>query len=219
MGKSKKEQKKASEPTNESTHDSGPKFAKRRANRNSTIMSGRTIGEKRERLETRNERAAARKKDKKKAVRRVVLTLICFAALGGTLIVLGYNFFSKNEEKVVNINVEAPIEYHPTVNIIDEDASAFDGKITSRMETFIGQVEHDFKDLNYSLEKVVIPSGSVREVDFYLQDHPGFIKMTIDRGSAVSVEDADRMMRYLAGQGTTEYQYIDVRLAGRAYWK
>ena len=217
MGKNKK--KKTADKAPEPVQAPSPKLAKRRANRNSTIMSGRTIGEKRERLETRNERAAARKKDKKKAVRRVVLTLICFAALGGTLIALGYNFFSKNEEKAVNINVEAPTEYHPTAEIIDEDASASDGKITSRMENFIGQVERDFKDLNYTLEKAVIPSGSVREVDFYLQDHPGFIKMTIDRGSAVSVEDADRMMRYLAGQGTTEYQYIDVRLAGRAFWK
>ena len=37
-----------------------PELARRRENRNSTIMSGLTIGEKRERLETKSERAAAR---------------------------------------------------------------------------------------------------------------------------------------------------------------
>ena len=38
-----------------------PELVKRRANRNSTIRSGRTIGEARERLETKNERVAARR--------------------------------------------------------------------------------------------------------------------------------------------------------------
>ena len=44
-----------------------PELVKRRMHRKSTIVSGRTIGEKRERLETKNERAAARKKHKARA--------------------------------------------------------------------------------------------------------------------------------------------------------
>ena len=44
--------------------------------------------------------------------------------------------------------------------------------------------------------------------------------MTIDRGTAVSVEDADRMLRYLKTIGQIEnYTYIDVRIEGKAYWK
>ena len=43
--------------------------------------------------------------------------------------------------------------------------------------------------------------------------------MIIDRDTAVSVEDADRMLRYLSDQGTVEFQYIDVRLPHKAYWK
>ena len=41
----------------------------------------------------------------------------------------------------------------------------------------------------------------------------------MDRDTAVSAEDAFRMVRYLENQGITEYQYIDVRLPGKAYWK
>lgn len=197
-----------------------PKLAKRRANRKSTIMSGRTIGEKRERLETRNERAAARKKDKKRATRRVIFTIFGFLILIGILVFLATYFLKDNEPTITaSPAAESTPEYRPTIEVIDEDSGASEGKITSRMETFIGQVERDFKDLNYTLAKAVIPTGSIREVDFYLQDHPGFIKMTIDRGSAVSVEDADRLIRYLAGQGITEYQYLDVRLPGKAFWK
>lgn len=196
-----------------------PKLAKRSMNRKSTIMSGRTIGEKRERLETRNERAAARKKDKKKAARRVIFTILGFVILGVAAFMVARNFISTNEPEPVAQTTEPTPEYHPTIEVIDEDASAADGKITSRMETYIGKLERDFKDLGYTPAKAVIPTGSIREVDFYLQDHPGFIKATIDRDSAVTAEDADRLIRYLAGQGITDYQYLDVRLPTKAFWK
>ena len=196
-----------------------PKLAKRRSNKKSTIMSGRTIGEKRERLETRNERAAARKKDKKKAARRVFFTILGFVMLGVAAVLVARNFIVKNEPEPIAEQSEPIPEYRPTIEIIDEDSSAAEGKITSRMESFIGKLERDFKDLGYRPVKAVIPTGSIREVDFYLEDHPGFVKTTIDRDSAVTAEDADRLIRYLAGQGIAEYQYIDVRLPGRAFWK
>ena len=104
------------------------------------------------------------------------------------------------------------------VEVIDEDATATSG-ITSRMSEYIGQAEVDYRSLGYTPVKAVIPSGAIREVDFYLDGHPGYIKMHIDRPTAVSVEDADRMLRYLADQGTTEFQYIDVRIPYKAYWK
>ena len=196
-----------------------PKLAKRRSNKKSTIMSGRTIGEKRERLETRNERAAARKKDKKKAARRVFFTILGFVMLGVAAVLVARNFIVKNEPEPIAEQSEPIPEYRPTIEIIDEDSSAAEGKITSRMESFIGKLERDFKDLGYRPAKAVIPTGSIREVDFYLESHPGFVKTTIDRDSAVTAEDADRLIRYLAGQGIAEYQYIDVRLPGRAFWK
>ena len=147
-----------------------PKLAKRRSNKKSTIMSGRTIGEKRERLETRNERAAARKKDKKKAARRVFFTILGFVMLGVAAVLVARNFIVKNEPEPIAEQSEPIPEYRPTIEIIDEDSSAAEGKITSRMESFIGKLERDFKDLGYRPAKAVIPTGSIREVDFYLED-------------------------------------------------
>lgn len=198
-----------------------PKLVHRRANRKSAMVSGRTIGEKRERMETKNERAAARKKDKKKATRRVLFTILGFIIFGVAIVLLITNLLrpSTETEPVAEVTTDSTPEYQPTIEIIDEDASAAEGKITSRMTTYIGQAEQDFKDLGYQPVKAVIPTGSIREVDFYLEGHSGFIKTTIDRGSAESVEDADRLLRYLAGQGITESQYLDVRLPGRAFWK
>jgi hypothetical protein len=80
-------------------------------------------------------------------------------------------------------------------------------------------IEVDFRDLGYKVVKAVIPSGSIREVDLYIEGKNGFIKTTIDRGTAVTVEDADRVIRYLAERGIGDFEYIDARVEGRAFWK
>lgn len=195
-----------------------PELARRRENRNSTFKMGRTIGEQREKLETKNERNFARKQDKKRQARRLIFTILGFVALVVLLIFLAFFFVGSGEPMPINAAEETTTSAEPTIEIIDEDASA-GGKITNRMTAYIAQAEQDFRDLGYKPVKAVVPTGSIREVDFYLEGHPGFIKTTIDRGSAVTAEDADRMLRYLAGQGTTEFTYIDVRLEGKAYWK
>ena len=111
------------------------------------------------------------------------------------------------------------VDYTPTVEIIDAAANSSNGKITARMTRYIGRAEKDFRDLSYKPIKVVIPQNSIREVDFYLENISGYIKMTIDRDSAISVEDADRMLRYLTEKGIESFEYIDIRIDGKAYWK
>ncbi len=198
----------------------GPVLARRKMNRKSTIMSGRTIGEKRERLETANERAHARKKDKKKKAMRVSFTIIGFAILAIILVIICVSFVNNGREGSINeVVIEDLTEYKPTIEIVDEDASAAGGKITNRMTTYIGQAEADFKALGYVPTKVIIPSGSIRTLHFYLEGYKGYIKTTIDRGSAVSVEDADRLIRYLASQEIKDFEYLDVRTQGKAFWK
>ena len=195
-----------------------PELARKRQNRKSTFQMGRTIGAKRERLETANERAAARKKDKKRQAKRIALTVAGFLVMIAVLIFLCFLFVGSGEPTPAPIVIEEPVSTEPTIEIVDEDASA-GGHITNRMRSYIGQAEQDFRDLGYQPTKAVIPSGAIREVDFYLEGYPGFAKLYIDRDSAVSVEDADRMFRYLAGQGVNDFQYIDVRISGKAYWK
>ena len=193
-----------------------PKLVRRRENRKATFQLGRTIGAKREKLETANERAAARKKDKRKNSLRIIMTIIGFAAFAVILVVLFKNFTNSSDQAPAQ--PDEVIDYTPTIEIIDE-AAATGSQLTSRMLKYIGRAEKDFRDLGYTPVKAVFPSTAIREVDFYLDDYPGFIKLTIDRDSAVSVEDADRMLRYLADKGITEFTYIDVRIDGKAYWK
>ena len=194
-----------------------PKLVKRRENRKSTFKLGRTIGEKREKLETANERAEARKKDKKKKALRVIITIIGFCALIAILVVLFKNVVINNEPNVPE--EEIVTDYTPTIEIIDATTGSSKGKITSRMTRYIGRAEKDFRDLNYKPIKAVIPQNSIREVDLYLDGITGYIKMTIDRDSAISVEDADRLIRYLTEKEIEEFDYIDVRIDGKAFWK
>ncbi len=196
-----------------------PQLARRKLNRNSTLRLGRTIGEKRERLETANEREAARKKDKRKQTSRVLISSLVFLGIIVVLIVISINFVSSHRDEEPVITNDAPISFEPTIEIVDESASATGGKITSRMKEYIGQVESGLKFYGYQPTKAVIPSSSVREVDFYISDHPGFIKTVTDRGAGVTTEDADRVIRYLKDKDITDYSYIDVRIDGKAYWK
>lgn len=195
-----------------------PKLAKRRLNKNSRLKSGRTIGERRERLETANERQEARKKVKKRQTFRVGFTVVLFTVVAVAVIVLIIIFLKNRAENEVETTPTVVVKtYQPTIEIIDENASA--GGITTRMSEYIGQLETDLKDLSLTPVKAVIPAGSIREVDIYLDGYTGFIKTTIDRGTGVTAEDTERMLRYLREQGTGEFQYIDVRIDGKAYWK
>lgn len=194
-----------------------PKLVKRRENRKSSFKLGRTIGEKREKLETANERQAARKKDKKKKALRVIATILGFLILIAILIVLFKNLTSGSDEPVIP-EEEISVDYEPTIEIIDA-ADSSNKHITARMKRYIGRAEKDFRDLGYQPTKAVIPTNSIREVDFYLEEKTGYIKLTIDRDSAISVEDADRMLRYLIERGIESFEYIDVRIDGKAYYK
>lgn len=181
------------------------------------MRAGQTIGEKREKLETSSERVAAHKKIKKKKYMRVFWTCALFFGVIG-LTYYGIVHFLPEASIQNNFSYD-DTDYNPSVEIIDEDIIATGGTLSSRMKTWIGQAEVDFRALGYVPVKVIIPTGMIREVDFYLDGHVGRIKMSIDRGSAVSVEDADRMIRYLTGAEITEFEYIDVRTEGKGYWK
>ena len=199
--------------------DPEPRLARRHLNKHSRIKSGRTIGERREHLETASERLEAKKKVKKRQTFRVGFTVFLFIIIIAAAII-GVVFFLKTraENEVETAPTTVVKAYKPTIQIIDENATS-GSSITTRMSEYIGQLENDLKDLNITPVKAVIPAGAIREVDFYLDGYTGFIKTIIDRDSGVTAEDTERMLRYLKDQGISDFQYIDVRIDGKAYWK
>ena len=201
--------------------DQPPKLARRHEHKKSTLRLGRTIGEAREKLETSNERAAARKKDKRKKILRFIIVTLIFVAAIIVIISLLIHFISQSKEPSEGEPTDTDtgvIDYSPSIEIIDE-ASASGGSITSRMREYIGQIEYDLKELGYQPIKAIIRLHSIREVDIYLEHYTGYLKTIIDRGAGVTAEDADRMLHYLEEQGIADFEYIDLRIDGKAYWK
>ena len=196
-----------------------PKLVKRSLNRKSTIQSGRTIGEKRERLETASERANIHKKAKLKRRLRFI-----FATIGFVLAIIATIFVFKSIVK--NSDLDSPmtttntitVPLTPTIEIFDEDTKSADN-ISGRIKEFVAQIEADLREYGLIPKRAVIPAGAIREIDIYLDGYTGFIKTFVDRGAGVSAEDADRMIRYIKEKGITDFQYIDVRIDGKAYWK
>ncbi len=218
MGWARQKSQTSSEPP-ASSPAAPPELARRRQNRRSTIRAGRTIGEQREQLEKASERQAKHKKSEHRKRVRIFFVSLGFIIIAVCLVAL--YVFLVHRDKTMPSSAETATVYEPTIQIIDEDSAAVGTKVelSDRMRNYIGQAEADFRDLGYTPTKAILPSGSIREVDFYLKDQPGYIKLHLDRGTAESVEDADRLIRYLKAQGTTTFEYLDVRLSGKAYWK
>lgn len=196
-----------------------PELAHRREHKKSTFVTGRTIGEKREHIETKRERVAAREKDKRKNRIRIITVSLSFIALIVILIILARIFWPTPPEESIIVEPEPVVTATPTIEIVDESANSTGGKITSRMSNYIGLLELDLKSYGLTPTKAVIPSGAIREIHVYLDGYSGYLKATIDRGAGVTAEDADRMLRYLGEQGITDFEYIDLRIDGRAFWR
>lgn len=195
-----------------------PKLVRRRDHKKSTMRLGRTIGEAREKLETSNERALARKKDKQKKALRILLSSTVFLAIIVVAIILLVNFIDSSKEPTVEEPNQTVIDYTPSIEIIDEGASN-NSTITNRMREYIGQIEFDLKELGLQPVKAVIRPEAIREVDIYLEGYNGYLKTITDRSAGVTAEDAIRMLKYLEAQGITDFEYIDLRIDNKAYWK
>lgn len=195
-----------------------PRLVSRRMHREANLKIGRTISEKREKAESTFERGEIRKKGKRKKFVRVLFVILGFAFVAGVIAcVMKYLLMNEIESEGNDGGQTTAVVPKPTVEIVDLGPGGHD--ITSRMKDYIGQAEQDWRDLGYFPVKAEIPSGSIRQVNFYLDGYTGYIKMTIDRDTAVSVEDGDRLIRYLKEKGIEVFEYIDVRVEGKGYWK
>ena len=172
---------------------------------------GKTIAGATNNARKRNlEHIAARKKQQRKNALIVLCILIILVSVG---IMVGNYIAQKAAEREAALTEENPLE--PTVAIIDENVG---DNISSRTKVFVARLEADAKDYNLKIDHVILPFQKAREILVYFDGRKEYYKMTSERGSAVQVEDAERMMRYLDGKALAP-EYVDLRVEGRAYYK
>jgi predicted nucleic acid-binding Zn ribbon protein len=173
---------------------------------------GKTIVSEREKVVSESERMAQRKKTEK---RKKLSIAIFFAIVALIIVVLaGLIINFANERKKNELPEPVTKVYTPTVEIYDESES---GYITDKIKSTVGMLESDFQDYGYKVTKAIVPIGTTREVDIYLDGMETYFKVHTDRNTGESAEDAVRMINYLEGKDI-KARYVDVRIAGRAYY-
>lgn len=150
---------------------------------------------------------------KKKQIRNAIITVALLGAAIAIVIALAGYFRDLAAEREALIQEDNPLT--PTVTIVDENVG---NNLSERAKLFVARLEKDAKDYNLEIDHVVLPYQKARELDIYLKDRGEYYKMTTERGSAVQMEDAERMIRYLDEKGLHP-SYVDLRVEGKAYYK
>lgn len=174
------------------------------------MKRGQTIVAEREQAESESERLQERKRIHRKRRNSVISAIVVLSALGVLAYVTGKNAMMEYETSKVQEE-----EYVIKAKIVDEDNR---GQISTRTKNYIAQLEQDMRDLGYTITQVVLPTGTSRELYVDVEGVETYLKVNTDRDTAVTAEDADRVLRYLEEKDLTP-AYADIRVEGRAYYK
>ena len=109
----------------------------------------------------------------------------------------------------------------PKVQIIDNSGIPVDSGqavASNRFLGFVGRVVGLTKAQGYTIQQVIIPANTTRQVEIKLEGVVYPVKLSVDRGAGEQVEDMARSLRWLSGRGITP-RYLDVRVSGKAFYQ
>lgn len=89
---------------------------------------------------------------------------------------------------------------------------------SNRFIEFLGRIVGGVSQAGLNVDKVIIPAGTTREVDLQLASRAFPIKTHIDREPSSQAQDVVNAVRYLDSKQVVP-QYIDVRIAGKAFYQ
>lgn len=177
------------------------------------LKSGRTIVAERERAETESERMQARKLARRKHKTSVIMTMLFLVVCGLITYLGGKEIMRRNE--VVPSDQAGKDDCQITAEVVDEEGGT---QLSTRMKSYIAQLEQDFRDLGMRVVRVTLPAGKSREVYVDLDGREVYLKLGVDRETAVSAEDAKRALQYLDDHDIHP-AYMDLRIEGKAYYQ
>ncbi len=109
----------------------------------------------------------------------------------------------------------------PGVEIVDSSGlPTTDGQIvvSNRFLGFIGQLVGSLTKQGLTVEQVIIPTNTTRQVDVRISGVGYPVKSSVDRSAVAQAEDTARVIRHLQKTNTNP-EYIDVRVEGKAFYK
>ncbi|MGK2896670.1 MAG: cell division protein FtsQ/DivIB [Candidatus Saccharimonadales bacterium] len=119
-------------------------------------------------------------------------------------VVFAYTPFERPAIEIINNNTAAGLPHNVTVS--------------HQFLSFVGQVVGRAEKQGLIVTKATIPLLTVRQLEIQVSGVGYPIKLTTDRPAGEQVEDAIRVVRHLGEHNITP-QYVDVRVAGRAFYK
>jgi hypothetical protein len=109
----------------------------------------------------------------------------------------------------------------PVVQIVDRSGvqvAAGQAIASNRFLGFVGRTVSIASTYGLSVEQIIIPSGTTREVDVKVVGSSYVVKFLIDRPVGEQVEDMARSIAWLKANNVTP-EYVDVRVSGKAYYR
>lgn len=109
----------------------------------------------------------------------------------------------------------------PGLQIVDNSGARVDSNrliASNRFLGFIGRVVSGSSSSGLSVNAVTIPPGTTRQIIVTLKGSMVQYKLSVDRSAGQQVEDMARVSKYLADRSLAP-GYVDLRIAGKAYYK
>lgn len=109
----------------------------------------------------------------------------------------------------------------PAISIQDDSGIAVGNGVATSASflSFVGKTSVEIEKTNgLKIDRVVIPRGSARYVEIYLAGRNYPFKAQISRDATSQAADIAVMVRYLDSHNIVP-QYVDCRVAGKAFWK
>lgn len=115
------------------------------------------------------------------------------------------------------------INYYPEPTVVVKDQSGISpdaGAVASnRFLHFLGRVVSLTNESGVAkVNGVIIPPDTTREVDLQLEGRGYVVKTLLDRDPAAQTTDVLNVLKYLDAKGIKP-QYVDVRIAGKAFYR
>ncbi len=132
--------------------------------------------------------------------------------------------FVDNHGVLFSLNLDPRVDLSKLINIEDESGTVLDqgtSVLTDRLMQFAGGLHLKLPPLygpQATIGRVVVPAAT-REVQAQIAGQPYLIRFSSERDLDEQIGELDKLLNYMRSKNITPSVYIDLRVAGKAFYK